>query len=235
VEVIVTAAPPAVLAAKRATSTIPIVMVAHDPVGLGFVASLAHPGGNVTGMVFQDLELSTKRLDLLRLAVPEMVRVAVFWNRAGGGINSPEAVETSARSLGLQTMSLEVKGPEDFARAIATAKAWGAQGLVQLASPIITSNRALFLQLLATNRLPATCEMRRYVVEGCLMSYSASLAAMFRRLSYYVDRVFRGANPADLPIEQPREFEGIVNLKTAKTLGLKLPRVLLLQVDEMIE
>lgn len=234
-DVIVAAAPPAVAAVKRATTTTPIVAGFHDPVALGFVESLAHPGGNITGVAFQDAELSTKRLDLLRLAVPRLSRVAVVWNKVGGGIGAVDAVEAAAKTLGLQTLALEVKGPNDFATAVGTAKSWGAQGLVQLASPVITYNRSILLQLLSSNHLPATCEMRRYVAEGCLMTYSANFPGMFRRLAYFVDRVLKGASPANLPIEQPREFEFVINLRTAKTLGLTVPQSLLLQATEVIE
>lgn len=234
-DVIVAAAPPAVAAVKRATTTTPIVAGFHDPVALGFVESLAHPGGNITGVAFQDAELSTKRLDLLRLAVPRLSRVAVVWNKVGGGIGAVDAVEAAAKTLGLQTLALEVKGPNDFATAVGTAKSWGAQGLVQLASPVITYNRSILLQLLSSNHLPATCEMRRYVAEGCLMTYSANFPGMFRRLAYFVDRVLKGASPANLPIEQPREFEFVINLRTAKALGLTVPQSLLLQATEVIE
>src|SRR5215831_17962952 len=235
VSVLVTAAPPAVRAAQRATTTIPIVMTAHDPVGMGFVESLAHPGGNITGLAFQDNELSLKRLDLLRQMVPGLARVAVIWNREGGGTSAVHAVEAAARSLGIQVLVQEVREPRDFATVVATAKSWRAQGLAQLASPFITKNRATLLELLASNRMPATCEMRRYVVEGCLMTYSANLAGMFRRMGYYVDRILKGAQPADLPIEQPREFELVINLKAARELGLSVPQLLLLQANETIQ
>ncbi len=235
VNVIATAAPPAVRAAQHATTTIPIVMTAHDPVGLGFVASLAHPGGNITGLAFQDNELSLKRLDLLRQTVPGLARVAVIWNREGGGTSAVEAVEAAARALGVQVLALEVREPSDFATVIASAKSWRAQGVAQLASPFITKNRAILLELLASNRLPATCEMRRYVVEGCLMTYSANLGGMFRRMAYYVDRILKGTAPADLPVEQPREFELVINLKTARELGLSVPQILLLQANETIQ
>lgn len=234
VDVIVTAAPPSVRAAQRATTTIPIVMMAHDPVGMGFVESLARPGGNITGLAFQDSELSTKRLDLLRQAVPNFTRVAVLWNKEGGGGAAVEAVATAARTLGFQVLVLEVKEPADFATAIAAAKAWGAQGLVQLASPFITKNRTILLDLLNANRLPATCEMREYVVDGCLMTYSADSIKMFRRLAYYVDRVLKGAKPADLAIQQPREFEFVINLNTAQALGLQIPSSLRIQATENI-
>jgi putative ABC transport system substrate-binding protein len=235
VDVIVTAAPPSVRAAQRATSTIPIVITAHDPVGMGFVQSLAHPGGNITGVAFQDAELSTKRLDLLRESVPRLTRVAVLWHKEGSGTAAVEAVEASARGLGIQVLVREIHEPQDFANAVASAKSWGAQGLVQLASPFITRNRTILLDLLSANHLPATCEMRRYVAEGCLMTYSASLKALFRRMAYFVDRILKGARPADLPVEQPREFEFVVNLKTAKALGLTIPPSVLGRADEVIQ
>jgi putative tryptophan/tyrosine transport system substrate-binding protein len=235
VNVIVTAAPPAVGAAQRATKTIPIVMTAHDPVGMGFVESLAHPGGNITGVAFQDDELSLKRLDLLRQAVPGLARVAILWNQAGGGTAAVRAVEAAGQALGLQLLVLEIREPRDFATAVAAAKSWRAQGLIQLASPFITKNRAVLLELLASNHMPATCEMRRYVVEGCLMTYSANLGGMFRRMGYYVDRILKGTPPGDLPIEQPREFEFVINLKTARQLGLAVPELLLLQANETIQ
>ena len=235
VDVIVTAAPPAVRAAQRATSTIPIVITAHDPVGMGFVGSLAHPGGNITGLVFQDSELSAKRLDLLRQAIPNLTRVAVLWNKEGGGVNALRAVEDAARTLGLQVIALEVREPGDFAVAIASAKSSGAQGLIQLASPFITKNRAILLELLSANRLPASCELREYVVEGCLMTYSASLNELFRGMASYVDRILKGADPANLALEQPREFEFLINLKTARSLGLVIPSSLLVQTTDRIE
>jgi putative tryptophan/tyrosine transport system substrate-binding protein len=235
VNVIVTAAPPAVRAAQHATTTIPIVMTAHDPVGMGFVESLAHPGGNITGLAFQDDQLSQKRLELLRQMVPGLARVAVIWNQEGGGTSAVRAVEAAARALGLQVLVLEVREPRDFATVIAAAKSWRAQGLAQLASPFITKNRAVLLELLASNRMPATCEMRRYVVEGCLMTYSANLAGMFRRMAYYVDRILQGTQIADLPVEQPREFELVINLKTARELGLSVPQILLLQANETVQ
>ena len=232
--VIVTAAPAAVRAAQQATTTIPIVMLVHDPVGMGFVASLARPGGNITGLAFQDSELSTKRLDLFRQAVPNLSRVAVLWNKEGGGGAGVDVVTSAARSLGFQVLALEVKEAGDFATAIAAAKSWGAQGLVQLASPFITTNRKILLDLLKANHLPATCEVREYVVEGCLMTYSADYNLLFRRLAYFVDRILKGANPADLAIQQPREFDFVINLDTAQALGLNIPSSLRMQASENI-
>ena len=230
--VIVTAAPPAVRAAQQATGTVPIVMMVHDPVGMGFAKSLARPGGNITGVAFQDAELSTKRLSLLREAVPGLVRVAVLWNEEGSGPNTVKAVEAAARDLGMETLTLEVKVPADFATAIAAAKAWGAQGLIQLSSPFITKNRGALLPLFATYRIPATCELREYVVDGCLMTYSADINAMFRQLATFVDRVLKGTSVAESPIEQPREFQFVINKKTADTLGLTIPRSLEFQMTE---
>ena len=235
VDVIVTAAPPSVRAAQRATTTIPIVMSVHDPLGMGFADSLAHPGGNITGVAFQDSELSTKRLDLLRQAVPNLTRVAILWNREGGGDAAVHAVEAAARSLGIQVLVAGSEGTTgDLAKAIASAKAWGAQGVVQLASPSFTKHRRILLELLAANRLPASCEMRMYVAEGCLMTYSADFDMMFRRLAYFVDLILNGAKPADLAIDQPKEFEFVINQKTAQSLGLTLPSSLLLQATEVI-
>ena len=232
VDVIVTAAPPAVRAAQQATTTIPIVMMVHDPVGMGFAKNLARPGGNITGVAFQDAELSTKRLSYLREAVPGLVRVAILWNKEGGGTNTIRVVEAAASALGMQTLALEVKEAADFAPAITAAKAWGAQGVIQLASPYITKNRGILLPILIANRMPATCELREYVADGCLMTYSADINGMFRQMARFVDRVLKGAKPAELAIEQPREFQFVVNKKTADALGLTIPRSLEFQMTE---
>lgn len=232
VSVIVTAAPPAVRPAKQATATIPIVMVIHNPVGQGIVASLARPGGNITGIAFQDAELSTKRLSYLRDAVPGLVRVAILWNAQGGGPETVEAVESAAKTLGLQTKAFEVHDVAEFSSAIKAAKSSGAQGLIQLASPFFTLNRKSLIAELAANRMPATCELREYVVDGCLMTYSADLNAMFGQMASFVARILKGANPGELPIEQPREFQFVINKKTADALGLKIPKSLEIQMTE---
>jgi putative ABC transport system substrate-binding protein len=232
VSIIVTAAPPAVRPAKQATATIPIVMTIHNPVGQGLVASLARPGGNITGIAFQDAELSTKRLSYLHDAVPGLVRVAILWNAQGGGPDTVEAVESAARTLGLQTRAFEVHDAAEFPTAIKAAKSWGADGLIQLASPFFTLNRKSLIAELSANRMPATCELREYVVDGCLMTYSADLNAMFRQMASFVDRILKGAKPAELPIEQPREFQFVINKKTAEMLGLKIPKALEIQMTE---
>jgi putative ABC transport system substrate-binding protein len=236
VEIIVTAGPPAVRAAQQATTTIPIVVAAmHEPVAMGVVASWARPGGNITGQAFPDTELSTKRLELLREAIPQLSRVAVLWEPTGGGVLAVRAVEDAAKALGLQLHVLEVREPHDIAPAVAAAKTGGAQAVLQLTSPFFTKHRKTLLDLLTTYHLPATCEMRMYVVEGCLMTYSASLDAMFRRAAYYVDRILKGAQPADLPVEQPREFELVINRTTAQALGLTLSPLLLYQATEVVQ
>ena len=234
-DVIVTAAPPAVRAVQQATTTIPTIVSMHDPVGGGFAETLARPGRNITGVAFQDSELSSKRMDLLRQLIPNVTKVAVIWNKAGGGVNAVHAVQDAARPMGVEVRALEVIQPAaELADAVATAKSWGAHGIVQLASPLITYNRASMIEAAARHKLPMMCEMRMYVVDGCLATYSASLPAMFARLADYVDRVLRGARADSLPIEQPREFEFVINQKTADALGLAIPQTIRLQATEII-
>lgn len=234
VDVIVTAGMPAVSAARGATSTIPIVGAAmNNPVELGFVADLRRPGGNVTGIAFQGADLSTKRLDLFRQAVPGLKKLAVIWNDAQGAqVKSVQRVEAAARAMGIQVLTLEIRQPGDFATAIAEAKAWGANGLLQIPAQFISKHRAVLIEQLRLHRLPATCEARMYVVDGCLMAYGASLEAMFRRSATYVDRILKGADPANLAIEQPREFEFLINGKTADALKLTIPQSLQYQMTE---
>jgi putative ABC transport system substrate-binding protein len=234
VNMIVTSALPATLAAKRTTTTIPIVATMHDPVGFGLAQSLARPAGNITGVAYQDAELSAKRLSLLRDLVPGLQRVAVLWN-ALGNTDTVQAVESAARALGLETRSFEVHDVSEFPTAIKSAKAWGAQGLTEVVSPFFTLNHKLLIAELAANRMPATCELREYVVDGCLMTYSADLNAMFGQMASFVARILKGAKPGDLAIEQPSKFTLIVNLKTAKALGLTIPPTLLLRADEVIQ
>jgi putative ABC transport system substrate-binding protein len=235
VEVIVTAAPPAVRASRQASTTVPIVMLAHDPVGLGFAASLARPGGNVTGVTFQDWELSTKRLDLFRSVVPGLTRLGIIWNEAGGGDRTLKEVQRSAESLGIATRTYEARGPAELAAAVASAKAWGAQGVIQLASPVITKNRKALMDALAEHRMPASCEMRMYVEEGCLMTYSADLDRLFRAMAATTVRILNGARPGDLAVEQAREFDFVINMKTAAALKLTVPPEVMLQATARIE
>jgi putative tryptophan/tyrosine transport system substrate-binding protein len=236
-DVLVTAGSPATQAVQHATSTIPIVGVAlADPLGTGFAASFARPGGNITGLAFQNADLSTKRLELLTEAVPGVTRVAVLWDsHFPASPSAVRAVEEAARALGVQIHLLEVQGPEDFARVVAAATRERAQALFQVASPLFSTHSETFIDLVAKSRLPATCETRPFVVAGCLMTYGPSFPDMYRRAAYYVDRILKGAKPGDLPIEQPMKFELVINLKTAQALGLTIPPTLLFQADEVIK
>jgi len=233
VEVIVTVAPAPVRAAQNATATIPIVMVTFLSDAMRFAVSLAHPVGNMTGIAIQDSELSAKRLDLLHSVVPNMTRVAIMY--AAGDAQALGAVEAAAKTLAIATKVYEVHEPNDIAAAVVDAKAWGAQGLIQLTSPVFGSSRKILLDSLAANRMPAVCERRLQVEEGCLMTYSFDLGAMFRRLASFTAQILRGAKPSDLPIEQAREFEFVVNLRTAKALGLTIPSAVQIQMTDAIK
>ncbi len=236
VDVLVAWGPQAIRASQQASATVPIVMaIVHEPVAFGFVKSLARPGGNITGLAFQDSELGTKRLELLREVVPGMRRVALLWDRGGGGDTGVRAVEAAAQGLGLQTQRLEVQRPEDFTPALVSAKKNGAHAVFQIASPFLATYRAKLIELAAAHRLPMTCETTLFVVEGCLMAYGPDFTQMSRRAATYVDRILKGAKPADTPIEQPTKFELVINLKTAKTLGLTIPPSLLARADQVIE
>ena len=202
---------------------------------MGFVASLARPGGNITGQAFQDSELSTKRLEQLKEMVPNISRIAVLWDPTGGGATALKATEEAAQALGLELQVLEVRGPNDFERAFEAAQKEQAHALMQLASPLFSAHRKTIVDLLAKSRLPAICEQREFVVDGCLMAYGPSFEDMYRRAAYYVDRILKGAKPADLPVEQPVRFELILNRKTAQALSLTIPPIILFQADEVIQ
>jgi putative ABC transport system substrate-binding protein len=237
VDVLVTGGSQPVQVLKHATSTIPIVGVAlADPVGTGFAASFARPGGNVTGLAFQNADLSTKRLELLKEAAPEVTRIAVLWDIHNPASESAvRATEEAARSLGLQLHLLEVQGPYDFDSTFDAAHKGRAQALLQVGSPLFNTHRKTLLDLVAKSRLPATCESRAFVVEGCLMAYGPSFADMWRRAATYVDKILKGTKPGDLPMEQPMKFELVINLKTAQALGLTLPPSILFQADEVLQ
>ncbi len=236
VDLILTSGSQAVRAVQHATSTIPIVMaVIENPVERGFVTSLARPGGNITGLSFQDSELVTRRLQLLKEVLPDVSRVGVLWNSTDDDRSALKAIVGAATSLGLSLQILDVRAAEDLVRAFEAAKQQHAQALVQLASPFFAAHRKTMLDLSAKSRLPTTCQERTFVVDGCLMAYGPSFPEMFRRAAYYVDRIFKGAKPGDLPIEQTSTFELVINLKTAKALGLTIPQSLLQRADQVIE
>jgi ABC-type uncharacterized transport system substrate-binding protein len=238
VDVLVTSGgAPAVRAAQQATTSIPIVaMIMNAPVETGLVSSLARPGGNVTGQAFDGSELGAKQLELLTEAVPGLSRVAVLWYAGGNDeAGAVRAVQAAGRTMGIQLQVHEAKEPADIVRAVPAAKTQGAQAILQIASPFFFQHRATVVAVLSAHRMPAMCETRPLVVQGCLMTYSPSFDAMARRTAYYVDRILKGAKPADLPVEMPREFEFIVNRRTAQALGLTLPPVLLLQATEVLQ
>jgi putative tryptophan/tyrosine transport system substrate-binding protein len=237
VAVIVTESPPAALAAQQATHTIPIVTAAiGDPVALGLVASLARPGGNVTGLTFQAPALSGKRLELLKALAPQALLVAVLWN----GTNPAHAsylgeTEAAARALGLQLQAVEVRSPADLDRAFAAIARTRPSALITLADGMLLDNRTRLVAFAAQSRLPAIFPDREFAEAGGLMTYGPSLAANFRRAAYYVDRILKGAKPTDLPVEQPMTLELVLNLKTAQALDLTLPPSILFQADEVIK
>jgi putative ABC transport system substrate-binding protein len=238
VDVIVTATDVAIAAVKRETQTIPTVMVnSSDPVGTGFVASLARPGGNVTGLSNISPELSGKRLELLREAVPGLSRVAFLWNPdVRGNVLDYKETEGAARSLRLQLQSVEVSRAEDLDRAFSAVTNQRAQALVLPAgNPVGFVNRGQIASFAQRNRLPSMSAQKEYVDAGGLMSYGPSGSDMSRRAAIYVDKILKGAKPADLPVEQPTKFELVINLKTAKALGLTIPQSLLLRADQVIQ
>jgi putative ABC transport system substrate-binding protein len=219
------------------TRMIPIVMARDiDPVGDGFVASLARPGGNITGVTTLSRELTEKQLELLKDTVPGLARVAVLYNPVEvSAARQLGDTEDAARVLGLQVHALEVRGLDDFVGAFAAARQGRAEGLIVLAGPVISDYRARLVDLAAQSRLPTMYWQRAFVEAGGLMSYAASDHAIYRRAASYVDRILKGAKPADLPVEQPTKFELVINLKTAQALGITIPPHLLVLADEVLQ
>jgi putative tryptophan/tyrosine transport system substrate-binding protein len=236
VDVLAAANSQSVRAAKEATGTIPIVMfeVGH-PVDAGFVASLARPGGNVTGMSSQLSELEGKSVEFLREVVPGMRRVALMWdpNNAGSAVAAKYAQPLVER-LGLHFISIPVRHPEDLERALTTVAGERPDAVI-VHPPIIWANRAMIVEFAVKHRLPSVTASRAGVEGGLLMAHAPNLFDQGRRAANYVDRIFKGAKPADLPVEQPTKFELIINLKTAKALGLTIPPSLLARADQIIE
>jgi len=236
VDVIVADSTNAARAAKRATSTIPVVMaVVADPVGSGLVASLAHPGGNVTGVSVMLAELSAKRLQLLKEAVPPLTRVAVLWNPdAPHHLKVIQELKAAAPSLSITLNIAGARTPEQFGPAFSAISRARAQALYVIGDALFFAHRATLLKLASKARLPTIYAAREMVDAGGLMSYGPDFGDLFRRSTGYVDKILKGAKPGDLPIEQPTQFELVVNLKTAKALGITIPQSILLQADEVI-
>jgi len=226
VDVIVTVGGAATKAAQHATRTIPIVMsVVIDPVGSGLIASLARPGGNVTGLSIMAPDLVGKQLELLKEVVPGVSRVALLWNPANPG-SAPQvrAAEAAARAVGVQLHTLEARDPQEIDRAFAAMTREQAGALVVLADAIFGNQVRQLAEIAAERRLPAVFVVREFAEAGGLLVYSANLLDLGRRAAGYVDKILKGAKPADLPVEQPLKFELIINLKTAEALGLTFPR-----------
>jgi putative tryptophan/tyrosine transport system substrate-binding protein len=235
VDVIVTSSTVGVLAAKQATSVIPIVFVTGDPVGTGLVASLARPGGNATGLSLQLTETAGKRLELLREVIPGLGRLAILAN-----VGSPNPVlemgevQTAARTLGLEVITLEIRRGEDIAPAFEALKG-RAEALYVVVDPLLNTHRIRINTLVLAARLPTMHTLREQVEAGGLMSYGANFPDLFRRAADFVDKILRGAKPADLPVEQATKFDLVINITTAKALGLEVPPTLLARADEVIE
>ena len=237
VDLIVASTTAPALAAKNATASIPIVMLyVADPVGRGLIASLARPGGNITGVSWGGIELSGKQLELLQETVPRLSQVAVLTNPASQFHRAVvKDLEHAARTLRLQLHILEAPGPTEFAAAFSTMKKLRVGAVLIPGDPMFVLQRARLADLAAKNRLPAMYGLREHVEAGGLMSYSPSLREAHRRAATYVDKILKGAKPADLPVEQPTKFELVLNLKTARALGLTFPRSVLNLADEAIQ
>jgi len=239
VDVIVTSVNPATLAAKKATATIPIVMaVGVEPVAAGLVASLAKPGANVTGLTFDvdATQLAGKRLEILKELMPSVSRVAVLWNPGyGPGMLRLRGTEQAGRQLGIAIVSVQLSEGSDAERAFTEIRRAPAQAVTVLSDPVTVGRRAEITELAARYRVPAIYALREWVEDGGLVSYATSLNEQWRRAARYVDKVLKGAKPADLPVEQPSKFELVINLKTAKALGLTIPQSILVRADEVIQ
>ena len=236
VDLIMTYGTQCALAAKQATNSVPIVFVGlGDPVGTGLVASLARPGGNVSGLSAQVIDTAAKRLEILREAVPGLRRLAILVN-AGNPFSVLEMREAqaAASALGVEAVILEIRRAEEIAPAFETSKG-RADALYVASDPLLNSNRVRINSLALGARVPTMHGLREYVEAGGLMSYGANMPDLFRRAAEYVDKILRGAKPADLPVEQPTKFDLIVNLTTARVLGLQIPEAFLLRADEVIE
>jgi putative ABC transport system substrate-binding protein len=236
VDVIVAGGSTAIRAAKNATKLIPIVM-AHgsDPVALGYVASLARPGGNITGLTHLAPELGGKRLELLKNIIPQLTRVAILTDPGTGG-HAPQMkeLEVAAPALGLQLQAVEVRAPNELENAFSAMMTGRAGAFIGLQQPTLDRLRGRIVDLAAKHRLPAMYPNSEYVERGGLMCYAADIVAMFRRSAVYVDKILKGAKPAELPVEQPTKFEFVINLKAAKRIGLTVPPNVLARADKVI-
>jgi putative ABC transport system substrate-binding protein len=237
VDVIVAAVTQASLAAKRATDTIPIVMIAvSDPVGSGLIASFARPGSNVTGTSSMTAEIVGKQLELFKEVLPGIPRVAALWNPANPVFQAAQVqeVDSAARTLGIRLKFIEARNRDEIERVFGAIARENFRAMVVLGDPVFISHRQRIAELAAKHRVPAVSGTRDHVEAGGLAAYGPSFAEMYRRTAYYVDRILRGAKPADLPVEQPTKFELVINVKTAKQIGLTIPPNVLARADRVI-
>jgi putative ABC transport system substrate-binding protein len=235
-DVVVTNTVPGTRAAVEAAPTTPVVMAAvDDPLGAGLIRSLARPGGNITGMTLLNVDFNRKRLQLLTEVLPNASRVAVIWN-----VLTPQSeaayneTESAAAALNMTIVSVPVRGPEETARAVATVRDQAVQAMIVVPDPLTFANRVI-REAAAASRVPTMWTFAKEVVDGGLMAYGPDLLDVYRTVAIYIDRIFKGAKPSDLPVEQPTKFEFVINLKTAKTLGLTIPPSLLARADQIIE
>jgi putative ABC transport system substrate-binding protein len=237
VAVIVAFATPATLAAKAATTTIPIVMIVGEPVAAGIVLSLSRPGGNITGLALNNIEVAGKRLQLLKAAVPRLARVAVLANQASRSFTALQLAETrsAAERLGVAVQPVEVRGPSEFAWAFTAMTRGHAEGVVILPDPMFGFHRKRIAELALQHRLPSTYDAALFAEDGGLLAYAPRFTDLYRSAAVYVDKILKGAKPADLPVEQPTKFELVINLKTARALGLTIPPSVLGRADQVIE
>src|SRR5215470_261147 len=237
VDVILAVNTPGALAARNATTTIPIVITrVADPLESGLVSSLSRPGGNITGLSFMSTDISGKRLALLKEMLPSVSRVAALWDQRNPGASMiVDAMKAPSRQLGLELLLLPIQGPSDLIGAFQTAKSGRVEALTVVDDVVITSHRIEILSLAEKDRLPVVSQYKALAEAGALMAYGPSTHAIYQRAAYYVDRILKGAKPGDLPVEQPSKFDLVINLKTAKTLGLEIPASLLARADEVIE
>jgi putative tryptophan/tyrosine transport system substrate-binding protein len=238
VDVLVVGPQPGINTAKKSTKTIPIVMISSiDPVAAGHVESLARPGGNVTGLALLTRDLSAKRVELLKEIIPRMTRMGILWDRQGPGpAVAFKEYEDAAREFKLDLQSLAVSGPKpDLEGAFRAAKERRRDALVIVSNPLIRFHLMRIIELAAVERLPSMYEDPGFVESGGLLSYGANNPDVYRRAAYYVDRILKGAKPATLPVEQPTKFEFVINLKTAKQIGLTIPQSVLYRADKVIK
>ena len=234
VDVIIVANDQAIRAVQQATATIPIVMVAEDPLGLGFIASLARPGGNLTGLSFMATELAGKRLELLTEAFPKLSRVAVIRTSGPAQEQQVKEIQIAAQPLGVQIQTVQIQNPDDFENAFLTITKGRPGALLVLRSSLFRTHALRIKEFAEKRQLPTMYDDRIFVEAGGLMSYGTNTLDVYRRAATYVDKILKGTKPADLPVEQPMKFEFVVNLKTAKQIGLTIPPNVLVRADRVI-